>query len=168
MPAEQSPDVRCQLEVALEELACLLRTDPTLPADPSNSQQPLAAALREDMAVQLPLKHCDFRGCQYSCNSDHELLHHLENSHRQELRKVASLTPAQHSEVDKLVGVYNEVISVVVRQGAPLASYEIDRRCLYNYMRAVADDNIEALICFCCARRYPHLKTRGLKHHSSF
>ena len=48
----------------------------------------------------------------------------------------------------------------VLRQGAPLASFSIDRRCLYNYTRALRDDGVESLICFSCARRFPFLADR--------
>ena len=59
-----------------------------------------------------------------------------------------------------MLGSYNEAIAEVVRQGAPLASFSIDRRCLYNYTRALRDDAVESLICFSCARRFPFLADR--------
>ena len=59
-----------------------------------------------------------------------------------------------------MLGSYNEAIAEVVRQGAPLASFSIDRRCLYNYTRALRDDAVESLMCFSCARRFPFLANR--------
>ena len=58
----------------------------------------------------------------------------------------------------KAFAAYNEAIAVAVRRGAPLASYAIDRRCIGNYVEALQEDSVESLICFCCARRFPHLK----------
>lgn len=161
MKPELSPDPRCQLELALAELATLIKQEPTIPADPSCPDLPLAEALREDVAMQLPAKHCAFQGCQYHCNSDRELVRHLQHSHSPALNKVAKLISKHHSDEERMVGVYNEAISTVLRQGAPWATYSIDRRCLYNYVQAVGDNQIESLICFCCARRYPYMAARA-------
>ena len=62
--------------------------------------------------------------------------------------------------IDNLRAAYHEAISTVVRRGAPLATWSIDRRCLYSYTEAVSDDGVESLLCFSCARRFSHLKSR--------
>ena len=145
MPAEESPDTRCKLELALAALAKLLRADPTLPADLSAPSQACAAALREDAAVQLPAKHCAFRDCSWQGSTDLELLKHLAQKHAAALDAVASRLPAAYSEEERRASAYNEAIAVVVREGAPLAAYAIDRRCLFNYTEALSDDGVEAL-----------------------
>ena len=53
------------LEMALDELALKLRADPTLPADPMNITEASSEALRDDIAVWLPPKHCAFNGCAW-------------------------------------------------------------------------------------------------------
>ena len=51
-----------------------------------------------------------------------------------------------------------------VRQGAPLATYSIDRRCIYNYEMALRHGEISSLVCFCCARRYPYMRGARASH----
>ena len=79
-------------------LASQLRTDPTVPADPSNLERPAALALRNDCAVQLPPKHCAFRHCGWWGDTDTALLAHLRLDHSEALEKVSSLLPACHTE----------------------------------------------------------------------
>ena len=68
-----------------------------------------------------------------------------------------------------LSSVYNESIAIATRKGAPVASYSIDRRCIENYVRDLTSKDTCALICFCCARRFPympqkrHMKIRKVK-----
>ena len=97
-------------------------------------------------------------------NTDKDLIKHVQKTHREQLRKVTILLPPHATEEEKVWGAYNEAIATVVRQGAPLASYSIDRRCLYNYTTAVQNDKVQALICFCCARRFPYLGHRKEQH----
>ena len=61
---------------------------------------------------------------------------------------------------ERRAAAYSEAIAVKIRQGAPLAAYSIDRRCLYNYAMACRDDQVEAPICFFCACVYPRLASR--------
>ena len=58
--------------------------------------------------------------------------------------------------------MYNEAVAEVIRQGAPLSTYSIDRRCLRNFSEFLADENVNALICFSCARRFPYLSSRSV------
>ena len=98
MSPESSPDPRCKVEVAVRALALQLRTDPTVPADPSNLENPAAVALRNDCAVQLPPKHCAFRKCGWWGDTDTALLAHLRLDHSEALEKVANLLPTCHTE----------------------------------------------------------------------
>ena len=56
--------------------------------------------------------------------------------------------------------VYHEAISIVTRQGAPLANASIDRRRLQQYASTLTDEATSALICLCCARTYPHISSK--------
>ena len=98
LPVTTSPDPRCRVELALKELSDLIRKEPTVPADPLQPDKPWAHALREDMAVQLPVKHCAFRACQYACAGDQELANHLTTTHKEELAKVVRTLPQHHAE----------------------------------------------------------------------
>ena len=61
-----------------------------------------------------------------------------------------------HTMDEKVIGVYNEAIALRTRQGAPLASYSIDRKCLRKAALATSGDNIQSLVCFLCGCIYPH------------
>ena len=161
MSSEESPDPRCALESAIDALAAQLRADPTLPADANNGGVPSRAALREDAAVQLPAKHCAFAGCTWQGSTDTEVLAHVCKTHPVHLNIVAELLPKCHSHEERCYSAYNEAIAIVVRRGAPLATYAIDRRCLWNYVNCLDDDGVESLICFLCARRFPYLAEWG-------
>ena len=71
-------DPRESLENALKLLSTYIRDDPTVPC--SNTDRSVADenALDEDVAVELPAKHCAFVGCSYRCDSDEGLRHHLQ------------------------------------------------------------------------------------------
>ena len=115
--------------------------------------------MREDAAVNIPPKNCAFKGCAAQFQTQPELDAHVANAHADVLHPVSHLLEepacgrAVHggSSQDALTAAYHEAISTVVRRGAPLAAWSIDRRCLYNYMAALGDDAVESLICFCCA-----------------
>ena len=51
------------------------------------------------------------------------------------------------SDEEKLaLSIYNEGIATAVRQGAPLASYSIDRRCMLQYNKHLSHKNTGASI----------------------
>ena len=153
LPTSASPDPRCELEGALHTLAAALRSEPTIPGDPADADRPWEAALREDTAVELPAKHCAFKGCSWSGTDEVGLQDHLRTVHRDALRPVAALLPKMHSEAEQYSASYEEAIAVAVRRGAPLAAYSIDQRCLYNYASCLGDGGPQSLVCFSCARR---------------
>ena len=95
-----------------------------------------------------------------------DLDQHLADAHADVLVPVAKMLEkpcdgegGQCSEAG-IRAAYHEAIAIVVRRGAPLATWSIDRRCLYNAAEALSDDGVESLICFCCARRWTHLRGR--------
>ena len=59
--------------------------------------------------------------------------------------------------MDRFASAYDKAIAVKVRQGAPLASFAIDRKCLRKAADAMAGDRIQSLICFFCACVHPHM-----------
>ena len=153
----QSPDPRSKLEVAIVDLARLLRNDPTVPGDGADPSQPCRAPLLEDAALELPAKHCAFRGCLWQGATSVEQISHLKTSHWKPLMAVTQLMHQPHTADEKLVGAYNAAISHKVREGAPLACYSIDRRCVFNYVSQISDKNVGTLTCFCCARKFPYV-----------
>ena len=113
---ECSPDPRMKLEIEVRQLAKLIRDDPTLPADAIDSSKPSEEALLEDAAVQLPAKHCAFRGCAWSGESDRCLIEHFSTQHLSALSSVASLYPLFHSEVERMSAAYNAALSAKSRE----------------------------------------------------
>ena len=59
-------DRRDLLHAALALVAENLREESTLPANPADPEMVDADALREDIAVELPITHCAFRGCAHT------------------------------------------------------------------------------------------------------
>ena len=57
--------------------------------------------------------------------------------------------------------VYNADSSKQCQKGASVAAYAIDRKCLREYTDASTQDSIQELICFCCARKFPHIAVMG-------
>ena len=73
-------DPRESLQNALKFVASFIREDPTVPANYIDANVADENALREDVAVELPAKHCSFIGCAFCCDSDAALQSHLQAS----------------------------------------------------------------------------------------
>ncbi len=84
----------------------------------------------------------------------------MGNGHRDALCEAVQELPRCYEGEERRLSVYNEAIAEKLRQGAPLASYSIDRRCLRNYSEATSNNNIQAPICFLCACIYPYVSTQ--------
>ena len=94
-------------------------------------------------------------------NADQKLIDHLLSQHKDALRPVADELSRAFGDSERVcyASAYNEAIAVAIRRGAPLASYAIDRRSLYNCCQALRDDTVETLVCFRCERRFPYRRT---------
>ena len=71
-------DPRESLHNALKFVASQIRDDPTVPANMTDPSVADENALRDDVAVELPAKHCGFIGCAFGCDSDEALERHLQ------------------------------------------------------------------------------------------
>ena len=130
-----SPDkLRENLENALHTLSTSFRRHPTLPADPANPVEYMKEACDDTVGLLLPRKHCALKNCMWHGSDDMALIEHIEVNHYDALRPAINAFHAlkfvhcKDSEVVAL-SMYNEGIATAIRQGAPLASYSIDRRC---------------------------------------
>lgn len=90
---------------------------------------------------------------------------HLQEQHVEALQPSITTLQAKVSAVDAqqenlLNSVYRESIAFAARNGAPVASYSIDRRCMTNYAEDIIREDTCALICFVCARRFPHVSQK--------
>eukprot|EP00438_Fugacium_kawagutii_P014564 Skav232307 [mRNA] locus=scaffold882:595493:597445:- [translate_table: standard] len=55
--------------------------------------------------------------------------------------------------------MYAAAITWRCQSGAPVANVSIDRRALRLYQQSLEANNISCLVCFVCARKYPHVKS---------
>ena len=172
MPCEQSPDPRVQLEMALMNLASLIREHPTLPADESDDSLPSRSCFDDSKAPSIPPKHCAFKGCRWQLDwsapgerpvserrREMALVEHVQKAHFVAIALAVSLLPSMHSALERTAAVYNEALAIRSREAAPIASYAIDRKCLRKAAEVLADDNIQNLICFFCGCIHPYLDT---------
>ena len=142
--SETAGDPRRGLESALAALSLLLRSEPTVPL----------RSVGDHEAALLPRKHCAFEGCAWGGDCDRELYDHVAAAHGGALGTVVDLMPAWHPIGARREAAYNGAISIRVQQGAPLANFAIDRRCIRNFAEATHDNRVACLICFSCARRF--------------
>ena len=161
MPASVSRHPRAALEQAIFEIVEHIREKPTIPADPENAQEPWRLALRSDIALQLPSKHCAFKGCVWTGEDDRHLYKHTREKHGLILEKAAQLLSIAFPEEHRMEAVYNEAIAEKCRTGAPTSAHSIDRRCLQKYVKAASGHNVQEPICFMCACSYPYLEHRS-------
>lgn len=163
-----SPDkLRENLDAALWTLSDMFRQYPTLPANPVNAMEHMEQARDDATALLLPRKHCAFKDCDWDGSDEVALVQHIHENH------LAALTPGMEAfkalklvyrqdEATLALSIYNEGIATAVRQGAPLASYSIDRRCMLQYNTHLKHENTGASVCFVCACRFP--RVHGAKH----
>ncbi|CAK0800914.1 unnamed protein product, partial [Prorocentrum cordatum] len=152
-------------EEGLTKAAGLMKDHPTVPSVSVYGETLEGECIFSRGAVELPRAHCAFRGCGWRGSSEAELRAHVLGEHREALRHVAE-TLACHDEDEakrsetQCWSAYNEAIAWKVREGAPLASLAIDRRCLREYARSLGEDAVHSLVCMVCARKFPRVEGR--------
>ena len=149
MPSEQSPDPRAAFEHELTRVAALLLPEPLLP----ETEQGASA---EAGARDLPAHHCAFRKCGWEGDSEHELRVHLSASHQADLSRAAACLQGSGTREEAVFSSYSAAVTVKCQQGAPLACNSIDRRCLREFHAALSHPDLGSVVCFVCARRFPH------------
>ena len=161
MTAEESPDPRANRERLLRLLSEELRSLPTLPASDANPEMNCEGY---DEAVQLPHKHCAFKGCASVFHADRELRDHLRDSHYTKgsavLRELVASTASTATLDQAISSTVCEAIATKIRTGAPLACSSIDRRALMSFASTLTDATTEALVCVSCACVYPRVATQ--------
>ena len=135
----------------MQELAdTKLREHPTLPAD---------EALQTLQNGELwPAEFCCFKTCDWHDEHGDEdtLGMHLLEAHAEDLQPIAAAM-LRGDAPDALLSIYKAAISHKCRSQAPVAGCSIDRGALKAYSESFAGENVEALICFCCARRFTYV-----------
>ena len=87
---------------------------------------------------------------------ERKVVGHVQKEHGPLMAKAMGFLPSCFDEEERAAAVYNEAIGIKIREGAPLASYSIDRRCLRKAADVTAGENLQALICFSCACIHPY------------
>ena len=119
-------------------LAALPRSEPTIPARSEGDHE----------AALLPRRHCAFEGCAWAGGCDRELYGHLGTAHGGVLGAAVDLMPAWHSVEARRAAAYNGAISIRVQQGALLANFAIDRRCIRSFADATYNHRGACMIFF--------------------
>ena len=148
-PGAEWQDPRAMREAAIRRIARELNGKPTLP----NRFQTLRG---NEEGYDLPEVHCAFRGCAWEGGDEAELTEHLVAAHRHLLLDENQKEWAPEKVAEQVLSKYEAAVSCVCRAGAPVANPSIDRRCLRAYRREFEGESLTALICFICARRFPH------------
>ena len=150
------------MEEQIDRIASHLRAHPTVPADDSDLQSPMRDVFDDSLAVLLPPKHCAFAGCVWQLKwkptyeaqrervRERELIQHVWESRDEILRPAVELLPHCFASEERVAAVYNKAIAQKIQEGAPLASYSIDRKCLRKAAEAMQEDDVQSLICFFC------------------
>ena len=86
---------------------------------------------------------------------EEKVVGHLLEAHKDAFESALKLLPRMYVDEEKVAGLYNEAIGWRVRQGAPLASYSIDRKCLRKAALATGKHKIQGLVCFLCGCIHP-------------
>ena len=107
------------------------------------------------VAYDLPNVHCSFKACEFQADNEEDLAVHIATAHD---AAFASSMEATLTEAEKL-RAYQGAVTWRCQHGAPVANVTIDRRALRLYRQSLEGDNVSSLLCFVCARKYPHAKT---------
>ena len=150
---EESPHPWRKFEKAVWEVAQALRSRPTVPLSPEGRQWSDEECAK---GIAFPVKHCPFRGCEWTGEEDVELVKHIEVSHQ----SVALQTAARCLPGEGAIATYsvvNAAMACVSQQEAPLVSFGHDRRALRVFAEAVRDPELQGLICFVCGCVHPFI-----------
>eukprot|EP00438_Fugacium_kawagutii_P008899 Skav215707 [mRNA] locus=scaffold2573:242958:252224:+ [translate_table: standard] len=149
----KTKDPRRVAEQAVAALSQKLTKKPTLPLQYQN-----LACARE--AYDLPSWHCSFQGCEFATETEKELEEHITSSHAEIFAEVSGKAMKEQDMQD----MYAAAITWQCQSGPPVANVSIDRRALRLYQQSLEGNNISCLLCFVCARKYPHVKTSRNQH----
>ena len=102
-----------------------------------------------------PSVFCCFNGCDWQdVHGDEDALAmHLMDVHSEDLQPIAAIM-LRGDAPDACLSIYKAAISHKCRNQAPVAGCSIDRGALKAFSESFAGEKVEALICFCCARRF--------------
>ena len=143
-------DPRAQLENLLQSKVTLIREHPTLPCEFKQTSF-------EPIGFDLPPTHCAFKGCHFAATTENDVLMHVTEKH------AAALQSIVNSPIFPLVGrpalahAYSLLLTAKCQENPPVANCSIDRRCLRAFRNALTTPDLQELVCFVCARRYPYV-----------
>ena len=143
-------DPRAQLEKLIQSKACLIREHPTLPCEFKETSF-------EPVGFDLPPTHCAFKGCHFAAATENDVVKHVTEEH------AAALQCIVDSPIFPVVGrpafahAYSLLLTSKCQENPPVANCSIDRRCLRTFRTTLTMPDLQELVCFVCARRYPYV-----------
>ena len=123
----------------MRRLASDMRENPSIPPSPENPSHSLDRVMD---GVLWPLAHCAIRGCSWTGDSVVSLERHIHLDHR------ALFWNCQSDAFD----FYCAAVEERERQGMPPLGVSRDRRVIRTLLNEYNDENVMALVCFCCAQ----------------
>ena len=143
-------DWRMTKEAVVKNLAKHFRQYPTVPL-----RREFCAS--DTLGYCLPRTHCAVAGCEFEGHTEKDLEDHLL-VHSALLMPLTQLLRAEAVPQKAALGLaYSLVVTCICQQRPPVANPSIDRRCLRQFREAIEDAELAELVCFICARRYPHV-----------
>ena len=139
-----------------------MRKFPLLPPDPVTDGESFPDV---DSCVRLPMLHCAFVGCHWSCDvqmrthweMEKRFFDHLrdeEQGHRrQEMKEIFDLCIKPSDDVEMTaLAYYVAAVSEQERQHMPIIGPSVDRRTLTLVCRLAQSSTLASLICFLCGQ----------------
>ena len=136
----------------IEEIAKLLRRNPFVPPDPSDTT---AERDWEDVqsGVALPRVHCAFSGCKWVDDSkdswEDNLRQHVQREHLQSMK-------LSKADAEDFYDFYEAAIEHQAQEMMPTLGVSIDRRSLRYVTDTFNDDSVYSLVCAVCAQMKTH------------
>ena len=173
MPSERYPEHQTWQDAAALIAETLLRSRPTLPANPINPQMSLTEV---EVDGELPITHCACRGCtwhlymadlprdcgEWNSRATEELFRNSAEHPCEELLRrhvVEQHAAAFQSSCSEIVDVrshtwdlYKAGIAYLERQTIPVAGPLIDRRLFQRLAHVYNNHRVRSLICMVCAQ----------------
>ncbi len=142
-----SANQQSRLEAVVRSIQAGLRTHCTLSGDKSS----------RDTGEQCPAEHCAMLGCRYQRERREDSSTPSIEEHLHECHSAVFSAARRHLQPDDLLvcprslDMYHEAIRRQEQQKIPTVGCTIDRR-VHRVFSELWNDDVQALVCFCCAR----------------
>ena len=143
-------DPRAHLENLLQSKVPLIREHPTLPCEFKQTSF-------EPIGFDLPPTHCAFKGCNFAATTEEEVFKHVTETHAAVLQCIVDSPSFPVVGRRAWAHAYSLLLTAKCQESPPVANCSIDRRCLRAFRNTLTMPDLQELVCFLCARRYPYV-----------